>query len=120
MRIMRSSSAVADMQDVAILHDVIFALKSQLAFGSGVGLRARLQQRVPVNSLGPDEVLFQIRMDGSRRSLRARSPGHGPGAALIFTNGEERNHTQQLISLADQPGQPTFLQSVTEIGRAHV
>ena len=35
--------AMTNMHDVAILHDVLFALEAKSAFGTGVGLGTRLQ-----------------------------------------------------------------------------
>ena len=77
------------MHHVAILHDVLFAFQPQLAFGASVGFRARVQQRVPVDGFRANEMLFQIRVDCAGGVLRARSARHGPGAALVFTDGEE-------------------------------
>ena len=60
-----------DMQHVAVLHNVVLAFQPQLALGSCVGFRSRIQQRVPVNGFRADEMFFQIRVDRSSSILSA-------------------------------------------------
>src|SRR5579859_8276487 len=81
-----SSAAVADVQHVSVLHNVVLALEPQLSFGAGVSFRPCFEQRVPVDCFGTNEVLFQIGVNGAGGRLRARAPGHGPGAALVFAD----------------------------------
>src|SRR5215472_12205474 len=59
------SPGMANMQDVAILHDVVFAFKAQGAFAAGVGFGAGFEKLVPTDRLGADEVFFQIGVDGA-------------------------------------------------------
>src|SRR5436305_2006391 len=59
------SPAVPYVQNVAILHDVIFSFQPQLALGAGVGLGSGFQQRVPVDGFRADEMLLQVGMDGA-------------------------------------------------------
>ena len=59
------SAAMPNMDDVAILDQVVFALQPQRALGPGFGLRACLQERIPADDLGSDKVLFQIGMNGA-------------------------------------------------------
>jgi hypothetical protein len=54
-----------NMDNIAILHQIIFALQSQGALGTGLGFRARLQEGIPADDLGSNEVLFQIGMNGA-------------------------------------------------------
>ena len=60
-----ASAAMPNMDDVAILDQVVFALQAQRALGPGLGFRARLQECIPADDLGSDEVLLQIGMDGA-------------------------------------------------------
>jgi hypothetical protein len=50
-------SAMADMHDVAILHGILFAFQAQRAMSASVGLGPGLQQLVPMDRLGANEVL---------------------------------------------------------------
>ena len=52
-----------NMDDVAILDQVVFALQPQGPLRAGLGLRPSLQEQIPADDLGPDEVLLQIGMD---------------------------------------------------------
>src|SRR3546814_5534518 len=58
----------------------------------------------------PDETLFEIGMDRARRLGRLRTLGHGPGARLLRSHGEEGDEAQQLVSGADDAGEARFLQ----------
>jgi hypothetical protein len=78
-----------DVHHVSILHNVIFPLKPQDAFGAGVRFGTGFQQLVPADGLGADEMLFQIRMDGAGSFDRASIDRDRPGAAFVFADGEE-------------------------------
>ena len=60
-----ASAAMPNMDDVAILDQVVFALQAQCALGPGLSLRARLQECIPADDLSSDKVLFQIGMNGA-------------------------------------------------------
>ncbi len=104
-----------NVHHVPILHDVIFAFQAQCAFRSGIGLRSRLEQLIPPNRLRADEMLFQIRVNGSRAILCSCICGNRPRAAFVFPGGEERNQSQQVIALADQARQAAIGQSVAAL-----
>jgi len=60
------SSAVADVHHVAIFDDVVFAFEAEGAAGAGFGFGAGVEQLVPMDGLGANEVVFEIRVDRSR------------------------------------------------------
>ena len=80
--------------------------------GAGVGLGAGAEQRIPVDDLGADEVLFQVGVDGAGGLDGARVRGHGPGAALVLAHGEERDQAHELVGLADEAHQAALLEAV--------
>src|SRR5579872_4380867 len=69
------SPAMPDVQHVPILHDVVLAFQAESAARTGVGFRARVQQRVPANGFSADEMFFQVGVNGpeiGRASCRER------------------------------------------------
>src|SRR5258707_15000733 len=83
-----SLPTVPYVHHVPILHDVVLAFEAEGAFGAGVCLGTRFQQLIPANGLGPDEVLFQIGVNGARAVLGPRILWDRPFAAFIFACGE--------------------------------
>ena len=55
---------------VAILHDVVLTFESERALGARIGFRSRLQQLIPTNRFGADEVFLQIGVNRARSFLR--------------------------------------------------
>src|SRR5262244_1539522 len=55
-------SAVPDVHHVSVLDDVVLALEPQRAFGTRVGLGTGLDELVPADRLGADEVFLEIRV----------------------------------------------------------
>src|SRR5437762_7114368 len=87
--------AVADHQHIAVLHDVLLAFEAQLALVARSGVAAQIHQGLPIHNLGADELLFEIRMDGAGRLDRGTVHRNGPGAAFIFSSGEETHQAKQ-------------------------
>ena len=58
-------TAVADVHDVAILHDVFLALESKGSLGASGGLASGGEQVVPANRFGADEVVLEIGVDSA-------------------------------------------------------
>src|SRR5579884_3278558 len=106
------SAAVPDVEDVAILHEVVFAFEAQGALRAGRGFRSGGEQRIPVDRLRPDEVLLEVGVDRAGGLLRARVGGHGPGAALVLAHGEEADQPEQLVAAADETDQAALLEAV--------
>src|SRR5918999_695598 len=98
-----ASAAVPNVHDVAILDQVVLTLQPQGALGTGLGLRARLQEGIPADYLGPDEVFFEIGVDGAGGFHRPLPVWHGPGAAFVLSEREKREQAQEFITHADEP-----------------
>ena len=92
----------AEVDDVAILHDVVLALDADLAFLAGGGDAAGGDEVVVVDDLGADEAALEVRVDlaGSFRCRRALDDG--PGAALIRAGRQEGLQAQEVERSLDQ------------------
>src|ERR1035437_925419 len=89
-----SQLAVADHQDVAVFDDVLLAFQTELAFVAGAGIAAEIDQRLPVHHFGANELLFEIGVNRAGGFDRRAVHGNGPGAALVFSGGEEAHQAQ--------------------------
>ena len=96
-------AAVADLHDVSVLHDVFFSFKAQQSFFFQRLLAAVFHEVVVVANFRSDEVFLQVGVNHACRALRIRAARDRPGAALFFTNSEERNQSEQTIRRANQP-----------------
>ena len=100
------------MHHVPILDNIVFAFQSQSALGTGVRFGSSFQQLVPANGFRADEVLFQVGVNGACAVLGAGIRGNGPGPAFVFSCGEERDQSQQVLALADQARKAAVGQSI--------
>src|SRR6266542_1297199 len=114
--------AVPDIHHVAVLDNVLLALQPQCTLGARARFGSGVEKLVPVDRLGADEVLLEIRVDRTRRLLRASAARHGPGAAFVFADGEEGDQPQKFVSLANEACQSALVQPVAgeELGRLFV
>src|SRR5207244_3403817 len=101
--------AEANVQDVAILDDIVLALQTEEAFRARIRHGAGGHQIVVRDHLGPDEAAFQIGMNLAGRLRRLGPPTYRPGAYLIFTSRQEADQVQQLITSPDDLVQRRFL-----------
>ena len=94
-----------EVDDVAVLHDVLLALGADLALGLGGGHGTDGLQILEGDDLGPDEAALEVGVDlaGGLGSLGA--PLDGPGAALVSARGQEGHQAQQCVAGLDQPVQ---------------
>ena len=99
---MNISDIEAEEDYIAILNDILLALKAELSSFPDMCLRAILDEIINAVNLCLDKTLLEIRMDYScaLRSLRAFM--EGPCPVLIGTCGEESPETQRLICCTDK------------------
>src|SRR5882672_844145 len=102
------SAAVADVDDVAIFDDVLFAFDVELAgflelhFGGvphlrgGFGWQARSgpDQVAVFHHLSADETTGEVRVNGMRGIDRRGAMADGPGAHFVFAAREKRDVTK--------------------------
>src|SRR3954453_6509857 len=94
------------MHHVAVGDFVVLAFEPQLADVARAGLPAALDVIVERDRLGANEAALEISVNDPGRLRRARAFGHGPGARLLWSDGEERHEVQQPIADADQAIEP--------------
>ena len=94
---------MADLHDVSVLHDVVFSLKAQQSFFFQRLLAAMFHEVFVVANFRSNKMFLQVCVNHARRSLRIRALRDRPGAALFFTDGEERDQSEQTIRRANQP-----------------
>src|SRR6266545_607958 len=92
----------ADVEDVAVLHDVLLALEPQLPLVSRPRLAAERDEVVVVDDLGADEAALEVGVDAARRARSAVAPADGPGANLVLAHREERDQVEQVVGGADE------------------
>src|SRR5215217_2410894 len=107
-----------EMHHVAVGDLVVLAFEPQLADVARAGLAAALDVILERDGLGADETTLKIRVDRAGGLRRARAFGHGPGARLLRTGGEERDEMQQPVAGADEAVEARLLQ--TDLGQEHL
>ena len=78
----------AELDDVAVGHDVVLALHADLAGLLGLLHRAELHQVVEGDDLGLDEAALEVGVDDAGRLGRGRALADRPGAGLLGPGGE--------------------------------
>ena len=101
----------AEVDDVAVLHDVFLALEPHLAVVAARGHRSARDQRVVADDLRADEPARDVAVDLAGRELRRRAARDRPRAALVFADREERNVAEQIVAGADDAIEPGFGES---------
>ena len=99
---------MANVDDVAILDNVVFALHVELRslpevdFGgvTGTACGAGGQQLVALHHLGADEPPGQIAVDGVGSVHRRPAAADRPRAYLVLADGEETDETERLVEQA--------------------
>src|ERR1039458_7249870 len=77
-----SLRADPEVDDVAVLHDVVAALEAQGAVRLALRQGARLDERLERHDLGPNEVFLEVRVDCGGRLHGGGSPSGAPALAL--------------------------------------
>jgi len=95
-------AAVADVHDIAILHHVFLPFEAEGSAGAGGRLRAGIEQRVPANGFGADEVVLEVGVDCACALRGFRAERDGPGTALVFARGEETDEAEEFVALANE------------------
>src|SRR5690606_18954082 len=76
-----------------------------------LGPRADLDQLVPVDDLGADEPLLEVRVDDAGAAGRLPAGAEGPGPRLLLARGEERAQAEEVVGGAHEAGQRTLAQA---------
>src|SRR5207244_3796299 len=79
----------AEVDDVAVLDDVVAPLETESPVRAAGGDRAGVDQDLPGHDLGADEVLLEVGVD-RRGGLDGVGPARDrPGAALVLARRQE-------------------------------
>src|SRR5579863_6228801 len=78
------SSAMPDVKDIPVLHDVFLAFEPQRAPGARGSLRTGIEQRIPADGLGANKVVLQVGVNRARRLRSLGARRHRPRATLVF------------------------------------
>src|ERR1051325_5102519 len=92
-----------EVDDVAVLHDVLLALEAHFAVLTARGHRAARDERIVADNLGPDEAAGDVAVNFSGGQLRRGLARDRPGAAFVLADGEKRHVPEQIVSGADNP-----------------
>src|SRR5262249_57457101 len=106
-----SSCGEAEVDDVAVLDDVVFALQAHLAVIAACGHRSACDQRVVAHHFRTDEAPGDVAVDLTGGELRGRLPGDRPRAAFVLADGEERHVAEEIVGRANHPVEPRFGQA---------
>ena len=89
------SNVEKEVDNVAVLHDILLTLRTDQPLGLGIGHGTAILQILKGNHLGADKAALKVGVDftGGLRGLGALFDG--PGAALILAVGQERDKAQQ-------------------------
>ena len=89
------------MNDIAVLNDIIFALKSELAGLFTFRLTAQSNKVIVSNHLGTDKAALDVAMNLPRCFARDGSLSDGPGADLIFPRRKKTYQIQQPVKRSE-------------------
>src|SRR4029450_6599252 len=90
------------MNDVAVLDDVVFALKSEFASLFTLRLTAQNNKVIVSNHLGTDKSTLDVTMNLSCSLARDRSLSDRPGADLVFARRKKAYQIQQPVRRPDK------------------
>jgi hypothetical protein len=100
---------VTELDDVAILHDVLLALDARPTLGTSLGYRTGLDEVVEADDLRLDEALLEVGVDDARRLRRLGTLRNGPGARLLRPGGEVGLQSERVEADAGELVEPALL-----------
>src|ERR1700682_3189568 len=83
------SGGMAEVDHVAILHDVLLAFKANLRIFAAGGERTAPEQRPAGHHLRADEAALNIAVDLACSQLGAGAARNRPCAVFVFAHGKE-------------------------------
>src|SRR5258705_1539631 len=93
-----TSGCVAEIDDIAVLDDVLLAFEADLAvFAAGLHRAAR-HQRIVGHHFPADEAPLDVPVDFAGPKLAGGGAGNRPGAALVLADGEEGDVAKQVVA----------------------
>ena len=108
----RRSAAVADVHYVAVLDYVFLAFEAEGSAGAGGGFGAGIEEGIPAEGFGADEVVLEVGVDGACALRGFGAGGDGPGTALVFARGEEADEAEERVALADEADEAALVEAI--------
>src|SRR3954454_6820293 len=102
------SRCEAEVDDVAVLDDVLLALEADLAPIAAGGHRSAIDEGAVGDDFRANEAAGDVAVNLASRELRAGAARNRPGAVLVFADREERDVAEQIVAGADDPIQARF------------
>ena len=90
----------AELDDVAVVDDVVLALEADLAELLGLRPAADVEQLVPADHLGADEAALEVGVDAPGALRRRRAVAERPRPRLLVAGREERAQAEQVVGAA--------------------
>src|SRR5205807_7541926 len=87
----------AEIDDVAVLHDVLLALEAHFTVVAARRHRPARNERVIGDDFRADETTGNVAVDFPGGKLRLRLARNRPGPALILADREKRNISEQIV-----------------------
>src|SRR5262245_35905674 len=84
-----SSHCESEVNDIAVLDDVLLAFQPQLSFVASLAFAAGSDEVVVVNDFGPDESALEVAVDAAGSARRPVAATNGPSLHLVLADGEE-------------------------------
>ena len=110
----RASDVEQEIQQITILHHVVFSFDAHLALLFGTRFAATGDEVSIRDGLRADETLFEIGVDDAGGLRRGVALVDGPGAHFLHPGGEVGLQAEQFIAGADQAVEAGLFQ--TEVG----
>ena len=89
--------ADAEVADVAVFYDVVFAFDAGEGFGAAGALSPIVDVIFPVGDFYADEILFEIGVDFTGGDGRFAANFNGPGAGFLDAACEEGDQTEHAV-----------------------
>src|SRR3989344_8682673 len=94
---------VQKLNHISILHNILLPFRSDLAQLARFAPTARVEELLPVDDLGADELCFKIAVDGRARFGRRGTIFNSPRARLVLARSKEGDEAKQFVARADKP-----------------
>src|SRR3989338_2721066 len=91
------SHTEAEVEDVAVLDDVLLPLQQRLARTRHRLLTAQTDEVAILDELRADEPALDVGMDDAARRRRCRAPTHRPGPHLVRADREVGDESERLV-----------------------
>src|SRR3989338_7874901 len=97
------SGGKPEIDDIAVLDDVLLPLQTDLTVFAARGHRPARDERSVRHHFGADEPVLDVGVDLAGGGLRRGAASDRPGAAFVLTDREEGDVAEQIVGRSDHP-----------------